>query len=331
MPRKTIAFLIPALLLLAGRATAQSFKFVAIDVPNSTFTLASGINPQGDIVGIYGDASGYEHGFLLKDSVFTTIDVPGSLVGVSGTLQTEANGINSEGDIVGDYFAPPGAPGAPACLSAPDPACRRGFLLHKGEFSDVVVPGKKGSIPSSITPDGLIVGCDHNDDYGASMIGFVRTGFGTYMTLDAGGGELANVNQSVLASMNNGATPGGTTIVGLYTDLATNHTHGYVVHGGIFQTYDVPQSAATQIWGINPEGHFVGLYDDQKGNEHGFLQGANGDAPITIDVPSSAPFNSTLTDAFGINPAGAIVGVYVDNNNNSHGYLAVPIKDHSNE
>ena len=321
---ETLVFLICAPLLVSSYATAQSFKFVAIDAPSSTFTIATGINPNGDIVGIYGDASFNEHGFLLKDGVFKSIDVPGSLVGVSGTLQTEANGINGAGDIVGDYFAPLGAPGAPQCVVALSPACRRGFLYSKGQFSNVLVPGKKGSIPNSIAPDGTIYGCDHDDDYGASMIGFARTRFGTYITLDAGGGELVNFAQSVPSSMNNGATSDGKTIVGLYTDLATGQTHGYIVHNGVFQTYDVPQSALTQTWGINPRGDFVGLYDDQIGNEHGFLQRAGADTPVTIDVPSAAPFNAKLTDAFAINPAGAIVGLYIDTSGNLHGYLAVP-------
>ena len=328
MKFRAIAFLVCGLLLVEARSTAQSFKFVSIDAPCSqcqgglgTFTIATGIGPNGEIVGIYGDSSFNEHGFLLKDGVFTTIDVPGSLVGVTGTLQTEANGINGAGDVVGDYFAPPGAP---QCLVALSPACRRGFLLHKGQFSDVLVPGKKGSIPNSIAPDGTIYGCDHNDDYAASMIGFARTRFGTYITLDAGGGELVNLAQSVPSSMNNGATPDGKTIVGLYTDLASGQTHGYVVHNGIFQTYDVPQSALTQTWGINPGGDFVGLYDDQIGNEHGFLQRSGADTPVTIDVPHAAPFNAKLTDAFAINPAGSIVGLYIDTSGNLHGYLAVP-------
>lgn len=306
-----------------------SFTFVSIDVPNATFTLATGIGPRGDIVGIYGDASFNEHGFLLSHGNFTTIDVPGALVGVSGILQTEANGINGAGDIVGDYFAPPGAPGAPQCLVTFSPACRRGFLYSNGKFSDVLVPGKKGSIPNSITPDGTIYGCDHNDDYFGSMVGFGRTRSGAYVTLDAGGGELQDAAQAVTASMNNGATPNGKIIVGLYVDppLLGGTNHGYVVENGRFAPYDVPASTLTQIWGINSSVDFVGLYDDAAGNEHGFLQRWGESAPITIDVPGTAPFNSTLTDAFGINSSGRVVGQYIDSSGNFHGFLAVPVED----
>jgi hypothetical protein len=302
------------------------FTFVTIDVPNATFTIPTGIGPGGDVVGIYGDASFNEHGFLLSHGNVTTIDVPGSLVGASGILQTEANGINPAGDIVGDYFAPPGAPGAPECQVAFPSTCRRGFLFTNGQFSDVLVPGKKGSIPNSITPDGTIYGCDHNDDYFGSMVGFGRTAFGTFITLDAGGGELQDPAQSVTASMNNGATPNGKIIVGLYANppLPGGTYHGYIVENGKFAPYDVPGSVLTQIWGINASADFVGLYDDTNNNEHGFLQRWGESAPITIDVPSNPPFSSILTDAFGINSAGHVVGLYIDSGGNFHGFLAVP-------
>lgn len=312
--------------------TEGGFTFTTLDVPGASGTLATGINGSGHIVGIYYDADGNSHGFLLKRGAFFNVDVPGSLVGVSGTLQTEANGINNEGDIVGDYYAPPGAPGAPACTAttaAFSPQCRRGFLYSKGKFSDVLVPGKAGSIPNAITTDGKIYGCDHDDDYLASMVGFGRMGEGKYITLDAGGGELKDLNQAVLASMNNGATPDGAIIIGLFVDPPTSsgQYRGYVVRNGTFHPYDIPASAATQIWGINSDADFVGLYDDANGNEHGFLQRGGEDAAITVDVPSGPPFNATLTDAFAINSRGVIVGLYIDASGNYHGYVAHPVHD----
>ena len=77
----------------------QMFAFTPIDVPSATGTIATGINSRGDVVGIYDDTAGNSHGFLLKSGVFLTVDVPGSLVSVTGNLQTEANGINNAGDI----------------------------------------------------------------------------------------------------------------------------------------------------------------------------------------------------------------------------------------
>jgi len=293
-----------------------SFRFVSIDVPNAVDTLTTGINPQGDIVGTYYDADFNQHGFLLKNGHFFTVDVPGSLVGVSGTLQTQANGVNAAGDIVGDYFAPPGAPGAPACTAwtngSPNPECVRGFLYRDGQFFSVLFPGHPGSIPNSITPGGDIYGCLHDFDFGTSMFGFSRQQTGgqfQYISLTAGGGELTDSAAAVPVSMNNGATPGGNIIVGLYFDLAEGKVRGYVVQKGTFSPYDVPGSVLTEGWGINPAADFVGLYDDASGNEHGFLQRWGAATPITIDVPNAPPFNAVLTDTFAINPAGAMVGL----------------------
>lgn len=96
-------------------------------------------------------------------------------------------------------------------------------------------------------------------------------------------------------AMNNGGTPDGSIIVGLYVypPDSSGQYRGYIVHNGRFHPYNIAGSSATQIWGINPAADFVGLYDDTDGHEHGFLQRWRADAPITIDVPSGPPFKAT--------------------------------------
>src|ERR1700739_1845523 len=50
-----------------GRDFADKFNFTKIDVPGSAgYTVPYGINPQGDIVGLYFDGGGLTHGFLLR-------------------------------------------------------------------------------------------------------------------------------------------------------------------------------------------------------------------------------------------------------------------------
>jgi uncharacterized membrane protein len=157
---------------------------------------------------------------------------------------------------------------------------------------------------------------------------------GTTISLIAGNGELADPTFGLSMSMDNGTTPDGNLIVGLYTDMATpSHTHGFVVLNGVLQQqpagaacydisgtpcYDVPLSTLTQIWDINPEQQFVGTYKDSSGVQHGFLQNPDGSAPIQLDYPGAA-----ATIAFGINPDGVIVGQY-SVSGNVHGFAAVP-------
>ena len=321
---RVIAMAVPlsGLLLMPSKSVAQSFNFVSIDVPCSACpggiarrTAIGGISPTSDIVGVYTDAVGAQHGFLLSRGQFTNIDVPGALA-------TVARGISPTGDIVGQYTAPvSSAPwGSPAyCPAAGSTACIKGFLYSRGAFSTVLFPGHPGAIPGRISPDGSMYGCYHDFDVMNSMFSAAWTRFGD-TSLAAGGGELSNPSLSFPNSMHGGATPDGSVLVGFYVDMMTGHQHGYIVRNGLLQTYDVPNSTLTTIWDVNPEEELVGTYKDSSGKQHGFLQFPRGSAPITIDYP-----NAVATVAMGLNPEGTIVGQYTDTTGHTHGLLAVPV------
>lgn len=309
-------------LLLPGKSAAQSFNFVPVDVPCAACpggiarrTALGGINPAGDIVGVYTDAVGMSHGFLLSGGQFTTLDVPGA-------VSTTARGISPGGDIVGQYTAPVSAApwGDPAyCPAAGSTACIKGFLYSHGHFSTILFPGHPGAIPTRITPDGSIYGCLHDFDLMGSMYGAAWTRHGDF-SLTAGGGQLSDPGMSFSSSMDDGATPDGNVIVGLYTDMMTGHQHGFVERNGTLQTYDVPGSTLTAIWDINPKEEFAGTYKDSSGKQHGFVQLPDGSAPITIDYQ-----NAVATIVMGVNPEGAIVGQYTDTKGLTHGFLAAPV------
>lgn len=333
MRTRSILALMAASLFLASRGSAQTFDYTLIDVPCSADlptlcpngvavqTAVTGINAEGHIVGFFVDGARHQHGFMRKGRQYTTIDVPGELAGVTGTLPTSANGINPAGDIVGSYTVPINEsvpPDSPAyCPAAHPAACTKGFLYSRGRFFSVLFPGHPGAIPQRITPDGDIYGCMHDNDTGMSMFGAVWTRFAD-SNLTAGGGELADPTISVPMSMNNGATPGGQVIVGLWNDAIRRH--GFVVQDGVFHSYDVPSLTIklTAIWDINPSGQFVGTYVDATGR-HGFLQNPGGSAAIQLDVPGELG-----TIAYGINPAGLIVGAYAIGPL-SHGFVAAPV------
>jgi len=202
-------------LLAAVSGAGPSFQFTSIDFPGAVLTNAQGINPGGEIVGIYTDTAGKQHGFLLSAGDFTSIDYPGA-------ISTNARGIGPGGDIVGSFT---NAPGGPSNI--------HGFLLSQGAFSEVQFPGYLGTIAQRISPNGDIYGCNHNMDLMASMHGFTRAAAG-YSAI------------GVPASMNNGATPDGGTIVGLYTDMMTGLTHGHLIVNGDFEPFDVPGSNFTR-------------------------------------------------------------------------------------
>jgi hypothetical protein len=335
--RALIVTLIALSTLAGGPAYGQQFfDYRAVDVPCAagapTFcpdgiapqTAVNGINAAGDIVGAYFDGAKHQHGFFMKNGRYTTLDVPGSFGGVSGTLPTAANGINPAGDIVGTYAVPfdDTAPfDSPLyCPTAHPAACVKGFIYRHGNFERLLFPDHPGAVPQRIVPNGDVYGCLHDLDTGMSMHGAIWYHDGSVASLTTAGGELSDVNVDVSMSMNNGATLGGRVIVGLFNDAVRRH--GFIVQDGVFYRYDVPSATIklTAIWDINPRGQFVGTYVDGTGR-HGFLQNPDGSAPIQIDV-----IGQTNTIVMGINPTGAIVGTYTIGST-THGFIGVPILD----
>src|SRR5262249_58563879 len=74
--RPVILYLVALSLMLGVTSVALAQSFTSIDFPGATITRPFGINPRGDIVGLYVSA-GVTHGFLLSDGQFITFDVPG--------------------------------------------------------------------------------------------------------------------------------------------------------------------------------------------------------------------------------------------------------------
>src|SRR5688500_6056441 len=82
--------------IVSLEADRRSFEFSEVIIAGAVLTNAQGINAAGDIVGIYRDAGGRTHGFVVRKGEVTTIDYPGALA-------TEARGISPDGKIVGSY------------------------------------------------------------------------------------------------------------------------------------------------------------------------------------------------------------------------------------
>jgi probable HAF family extracellular repeat protein len=277
--------------LLSFSTVMAESTFTSFDYPGANVTAPQGINASGAVVGAYVDSAGKQHAFLLDSGTFTSIDYPGA-------LSTGARGINSNGDIVGVHTDVAGLPGGGA----------RGFLLQQGNFTDVNYPGHLNTIPVKVTDDDQVVGCYHDTDTMGTMHGFLF-GNGNYSALD---GSWDGLN--VPASMNNGVVPDGSIVAGLYTDMMTNTTHGYVAGNGVFAPFDFPFSISTAVWDMNPSGELVGVYTDAAKKTHGFLLKL-GESFVTFGLTSLAgPFDfvsidypgATTTQAIGINSRGDV-------------------------
>ena len=82
-----------------------------------------------------------------------------------------------------------------------------------------------------------------------------------------------------------------------------------------FTDENFPQSAQTQVVGINNQNTTVGFYIDQQGTNHGFLKPNNKNA-VTVDLPGTT-FNQLL----GVNNKEQAAGYYQDAAGLQHGYI----------
>jgi hypothetical protein len=300
-------FAVAAIPLGAGEQEHENeFVFSSIDVPGAARTTLQGINDAGEISGIFLDARG-SHGFILRAAVCDRERTSrGDLIVVDypGAAWTYVYGINAQGDVVGIY----GRPGEPDPLFAPTVAMHGFLRSRKGQFTDIHYPDHLYEIPQRITSTRIVLGCYHDTDFMDSMYGFTRSPDGSFTRL------------SVPNSMNTGATPDGSIVVGIYGGL-----HAFLLDHGSFLSFDVPGSTLTQALDVNPQGDVVGHFQDSSGF-HGFLRNENGEF-TTLNFPGS-----NNTQARGINARSEIVGRYTDCSGRTHGFLARPREhDHGAE
>ncbi len=300
----------PALFVGVAAADEVGFHFVSINYPGAVLTEAEGIAPNGDIPGLYVNSSGVVHGFLLHQGAFSAIDYPGS-------AYSDLRATTPGGDIVGNYAMPGENPGY-VFTPAGAPVNIHGFVLKRdGTFTALApYPGHPNMITQRILPDGSVLGCIHDHDFGSWMRGFVLRD-GVYTGLD---GTLDGL--SLPSSMNNGATPDLGQIAGFFMDMGSNKRRSYVIQNGSLTLFDYPSASvvSTRAWDINPSGAIVGDYRDATG-VHGFLLEDGSFASLTFP-------GATVTQARGINPGGAIVGWYTDATG-THGFLAIPMPRNS--
>ena len=288
---KIATAVITALLALAFPAWGKGPEITKkIDVPGAVVTVASGINPDGTIVGWYclrlPCNALNTRGFLLSDEGWTYIDVPNSAD--RPALGTQPRYISPQGVVIGAYFSElfRQADGTTAPRF-------RGFAWYQGSFSyfdapDLTSDGQpvydNPSWPHSIIPR------IHDKDQMDSMHGFLSRD-GEFTRLTSG------------STMNNGVTESGE-ILGL--DFA--NLSGYRIDkSGNVETLTMPGAQETYAWDINSRGEIVGVaWTDNDTVQHAFLRSKNGDYSF-VD-----PAGALAATAFAINSSGDVVGNYRD-------------------
>ena len=239
-----------------GFLRAADGTFTTIDYPDAPYTFASGINPDGVIVGWYASVAvpgplTERHGFLLRDGVFTPFDPEGSVF-------VNPLGITPEGDVVGRF-----------CTALP---CNRpgvgnfhGFRWRDGETEVIDVPGSRETNAWKSSPSGDVVGGFR--ELGGPNRVFLLQG-DQYALFDLPG--LFPITQD------NGGINARGDIVGTYCnaapcELTSPGAHGFLLRRGELTTIDFPGAATTAALGINASGDITGAYTDANGFFHGYL------------------------------------------------------------
>lgn len=221
-------------------------------------------------------------------------------------------------------------------------------------FVNFFGPGNNGggTTVNGISNAGAIVGFSTDNAVNPTLFtNFVRNANGTFTTLNINNDPLANANginsngtvvgtsNGQAVTLNNGlltflpaALPGlttsetafgindGNTIVGQFTDNATDTEPGFVDKNGQFTILNpVANATVTNAQGINNEGEVVGFYSTDGQHQHGFLFNTTTDQYTLIADPNVP--NLFLTQFLGINDNGLAVGYYQDNAGNQHGFL----------
>jgi probable HAF family extracellular repeat protein len=112
-------------------------------------------------------------------------------------------------------------------------------------------------------------------------------------------------------------------IVGSYDELAFVASHGFLLSGGAYSTFDAPGLSLTHATSINDSGQIVGSahtnYHDPRAPDVGFLLSNGSFTSFSAAVPGLV----YSTYPSGINNAGDIVGIYTTNDHPfpSYGFL----------
>jgi probable HAF family extracellular repeat protein len=276
-----------AAILIGSPAAIASYSFTTLTDPNANgYTVASGINDAGEVVGSYKDSSNTTHGFSFVSGAFTTLNA------TSATLSTSANGVNNLGQIIGSFNDAAGA--------------SHGFVLNLTVYTPFDNPSGVGATyGTGINSSGQLVG----NYFDSSQLSRAYSATGgippnSFTAVNALTGVGANVSVN-----SNGA------VVGSY--VSGSATHGFVTMGATTMTLDDPLAlgGVTAATGINDAGDIVGYFTDGSNMTHGFVDiGGNF---TTIDATASGP-----TEVFGINNLGDLVGRYVDANGEVQGFVA---------
>ncbi len=231
-----------ALVSLLESQGIPSEAFQTVNFPGGSQQTVSSINDAGQVVGIYTDSMGAEHGYELIGGNYTTIDVP-----FQGATNTTPYGINNGGTIVGCYNGNENA-----------------YEMTGGTYTQLAFPGAIATCAFGLNDHGDVVG--FYEDAQSVSHGFLLSG-GTYTSFDVPGST-----ETIGGGVNDADEIVGwycLTTVCAQTNL--DGTQGFLLSKGNFSTINGPGASDNFLQGISDNNVIVGEEVDCAGLYHSFI------------------------------------------------------------
>jgi probable HAF family extracellular repeat protein len=211
----------------------QNGVMTNLGVTGGVSSRATGINDNGDVVGVITFAAGGEHAFRWRNGVTTDLGTLG------GIPQSEAFGINTAGNVVGGNFN----------------QGSRAWIWENGQMSDLgVLPGQS-TIAIAINDAGQVAGYSLS----SSAAGWIwQNGTVTFL------GGLGGGTTQPTGINNSGAVVGGATI-------GPDQWRPFLWSNGVMTNLGTLGGTVAYANGISDDGRVVGVSFLASGVNHAFL------------------------------------------------------------
>ena len=171
-------------------------------------------------------------------------------------------------------------------------------------------PGSSDTHGLGINDSGSAVGL-YTDPGGATK-GYLRLPDGTFTAIID---PSDNSSYTRAWGINNAGT-----IVGDYLNNTggTSTYHGFLLRGGVYTTFDISGPYSTDIFAVNNNGDFGGIYGSSAYANRAFLDIGG------VITTFTGPAGSTNTVVQGLNTSNVAVGTYTDSAGTTHGFSRDP-------